>query len=117
MYGVIVAEPRQPDPIEAERDYTVLLSDWTDESPVSLLQLKKMGGYNNFGQPTVPYFIADVSNLRVSKAIAKRRTWNGSCMSPTDLGELCGATYTYLMNCASPARNWTALAKVGERVR
>jgi len=38
-------------------------------------------------------------------------------MDPTDLLDVSGATYTYLMNGMSPAANWTALFRAGESVR
>ena len=31
LYGPIVIEPREPEPFPADRDYVVMLSDWTDE--------------------------------------------------------------------------------------
>ena len=38
-------------------------------------------------------------------------------MNPTDIADVGGATYTYLMNGAAPAGNWTGLFSPGERVR
>ncbi len=38
-------------------------------------------------------------------------------MNATDLADVSGATYTYLMNGTSPAGNWTGLFRPGERVR
>src|SRR5947208_7272224 len=38
-------------------------------------------------------------------------------MSPTDILDISGATYTYLLNGQPPAANWTALFRPGERVR
>jgi CopA family copper-resistance protein len=38
-------------------------------------------------------------------------------MSPTDLADITGELYTYLINGQSPASNWTALFRRGERVR
>ncbi|WP_447954069.1 copper resistance system multicopper oxidase [Sphingopyxis chilensis] len=118
LYGAMIVEPRGPDPIFAERDYTVMLSDWTDESPLQVfLNLKKMGGYYNFAQPTVGDFFKDVSRLGLAQAVAKREMWNRSRMNPTDFSDISAATYTYLMNGTPPAGNWTAIAKPGERVR
>ena len=76
-----------------------------------------MGGYYNFAQPTVGDFFDDVKRLGASAAVEKRRMWNRARMSPTDFSDVSAATYTYLMNGASPAGNWTALARAGERVR
>jgi CopA family copper-resistance protein len=38
-------------------------------------------------------------------------------MNPTDLADVSGATYTYLMNGQAPDMNWTGLFKPGERIR
>jgi CopA family copper-resistance protein len=38
-------------------------------------------------------------------------------MAPTDLADVNGSTYSYLMNGATPADNWTGLFTPGERVR
>ena len=38
-------------------------------------------------------------------------------MSPTDLADLSGATYTYLLNGQAPDSNWTGLFRPGERLR
>ena len=38
-------------------------------------------------------------------------------MSATDLADVTGSTYTYLMNGQAPAANWTGLFRPGERVR
>jgi len=118
LYGGLIVEPREPEGIRADRDYAVLLSDWTDEDPLDVfLNLKKMGGYYNFRQPTVGDFFRDVSRLGLAGAVAKRHMWNRSRMNPTDLSDVSAATYTYLMNGTPPAGNWTAIARAGEDVR
>jgi CopA family copper-resistance protein len=43
--------------------------------------------------------------------------WNQMRMSPADLADISGYTYTYLMNGTTPAGNWTGLFRRGERVR
>jgi CopA family copper-resistance protein len=50
-------------------------------------------------------------------AVNKRRMWNEMRMSPTDLADVSGYTYTYLMNGTTPAGNWTGLFSPGEKVR
>jgi FtsP/CotA-like multicopper oxidase with cupredoxin domain len=81
------------------------------------LNLKKMGGYYNFGQPTAGDFFKDVSRVGLGKAIEKRKMWNRSRMSPADFSDVSAATYTYLMNGSPPGDNWTGIARAGERVR
>src|SRR5437667_12424237 len=38
-------------------------------------------------------------------------------MSPTDISDVSGATYTYLRNGSTPNANWTGLCQAGERIR
>ncbi|MCF6325006.1 MAG: copper resistance system multicopper oxidase [Gammaproteobacteria bacterium] len=119
MYGALIIEPLdQSDEPEVDRDYPVVLSDWTDENPIDVyMNLKKMGGYYNYQQLTVGDFIDDVSVLGIGNAISKRLIWHRTRMSPTDFSDVTAATYTYLMNGNSPEGNWSGLAKAGERVR
>jgi hypothetical protein len=43
--------------------------------------------------------------------------WGRMNMNPTDLSDVSGATYTYLVNGQPPAANWSALFRPRERVR
>ncbi|TAL79249.1 MAG: copper resistance system multicopper oxidase [Burkholderiaceae bacterium] len=118
MYGAIVIEPAQSDPVRADREYVVQLSDWTDEDPMRVLaKLKMQGDYYNYNQPTVVDFFRDASRDGVKAAIDKRKMWNEMRMSPTDLNDLSSNVLTYLMNGTTPAGNWTGLYRRGERVR
>ena len=118
LFGAIIIEPLVRDSIQAERDYVVALSDWTDEDPMRVLnKLKMQSDYYNFNQPTAMDFFRDVSQAGWSAAVAKRRMWNEMRMNPTDLADVSAYTYTYLMNGNAPAGNWTGIFKPGERVR
>jgi len=118
LYGAIVVEPARADTIRADRDYVVQLSDWTDEAPHRLMaKLKAQGDYYNFNQPTFGQFAHDVSRDGWSAAVAKREMWNQMRMSPTDLADVSGYTYTYLFNGVPPAGNWTGLFRPGDTVR
>ncbi len=119
VYGTLIIDPVDPssEP-KVDRDYPIVLSDWTDEAPLDVyLNLKKMGGYYNYQQLTVNDFIADISAAGLGKSVSKRMLWNKTRMSPTDFSDVSAATYTYLMNGNSPAANWLGTAKAGERVR
>lgn len=119
VYGGIIIDPAaSKDATRADRDYTVLLSDWTDEDPMRVLaKLKVQSDYYNYNQPTVVDFFRDVSNDGLQHALDKRKMWNEMRMNPTDLADLSGATLTYLTNGVTPAGNWTGLFQRGERVR
>jgi len=118
MYGAIIIDSARGESIRADRDYVVQLSEWTDEDPMRVLaKLKKQSHYYNFNQLTARTFFSDASNLGLGAAVDMRRMWNRMRMSPTDLADISGYTYTYLMNGTTPAGNWTGLFRPGERVR
>lgn len=118
MYGALIIDPARGDPIRVDRDYVVQLSDWTDEDPMRILgKLKKQSDYYNFNQPTVADFFRDVAGKGFGAAMKERRMWNQARMNPTDLADISAYTYTYLTNGTTPAGNWTALFRPGERVR
>ena len=118
LYGPLVIEPAGPDRYPADRDYVVMLSDWTDEDPDRIYaKLKKQSDYYNFAQPTVPDFFRDVREKGLSQALAMRKMWNEMRMNPTDLADISAYTYTYLVNGTTPSGNWTGLFRPGERVR
>jgi len=119
VYGALVIEPSDAsDEMHVDRDYPVVLSDWTDENPVDVyMNLKKMSGYYNYRRLTAADFVDDVSILGLREAISKRIIWNKTRMSPNDFSDISAATYTYLMNGHSPTGNWNGIAKAGERVR
>jgi FtsP/CotA-like multicopper oxidase with cupredoxin domain len=118
MYGAIVVDPPGRDPIRADRDYVVQLADWTDEDPMRVLaKLKTQSDYYNFNQPTAIGFFRDVANEGLTAALDKRRMWNQMRMNPTDLADVSGYTYTYLLNGTTPTGNWTGLFRPGEKVR
>ncbi len=118
VYGAIVIEPAQSDPVRSDRDHVIQLSDWTDEDPMRVLaKLKMQGDYYNYNQPTVVDFLQDVSADSLTGALEKRKMWNEMRMSPTDLADLSANVLTYLMTGTTPAGNWTGLFRPGERVR
>ncbi len=118
VYGAIIIDPAQADPIRADREYVVQLSDWTDTDPMRVLaNLKTQGDYYNYNQPTAVDFFRDVSYTSLKAAVGKRKMWNEMRMSPTDLADLSANVLTYLMNGTTPAGNWTGLFRPGERVR
>ena len=118
MYGAIIIDPADGDPLRADRDYVVQLSDWSDEDPMRILtKLKAQSDYYNFNQLTAADFFRDVSRAGLQDALAKRKMWNEMRMSPTDLADVSGYSYTFLMNGIAPAGNWTGLFRHGENVR
>ncbi|MFO1081609.1 MAG: copper resistance system multicopper oxidase [Reyranellaceae bacterium] len=117
-YGSIVIEPRGGFANRFDRDYVVVLSDWSDESPRAIVgNLKFQSSYYNRHQRTVGTFLDDARRDGLGATVSDRLMWGDMRMSPTDILDVSGATYTYLMNGQPPAANWTALFRPGERVR
>jgi len=118
LYGPIVIDPLEGERHGSDREHVVLLSDWSDADPEWLYAtLKHQSGYFNFGKRTAGDFFADVRDRGLREALADRGMWGHARMDPTDLADVGGTAYTYLMNGVTPAGNWTALFRRGERVR
>ncbi len=118
LYGAIVIDPAEQDPFNADRDYVVLLSDWSDEDPNDIYhKLKKLSHYYNFNERTHADLMADIRSKGIAGAWNDRKMWNQMRMSDRDLSDVTGYTYTYLMNGQTPASGWTGLFRRGERVR
>ena len=118
VYGPLVIDPKEPEPYIYQRDYVVMLSDWTDEDPVALMKtLKKQSDYYNLHKPTLGDFIRDVGKQGWSATAADRLMWAQMKMNPTDLADVSGETYTYLLNGQPPGQNWTGVFKTGETIR
>jgi len=118
IYGAVVIDPLEPAPFEFDREHVIVLSDWTDENPERVFaKLKKQSDYYNFNKRTFGDFIRDTKREGLGATLADRAMWGEMRMSPTDLADVSGVTYTYLMNGTSPADNWTGLFRPGERVR
>ncbi|HWM65373.1 MAG TPA: copper resistance system multicopper oxidase [Steroidobacteraceae bacterium] len=118
LYGPIVIEPRAGERQRSDRDHVVLLSDWTDTDPEHIYRLLKVqSDYFNYNRRTAADFFADVRKQGLSATVADRRMWGQMRMNASDLLDVSGHTYTYLMNGVTPAANWTGLFRRGERVR
>jgi CopA family copper-resistance protein len=118
VYGAIIIDPREPAPFTYDREHVVLLSDWTDRDPLDLYRLlKRQSGYFNYNDRTLGDLVRDSRRDGVRAALAERGMWGRMRMKPSDLADIGGHGYTYLMNGAAPAANWTGLFTPGERVR
>jgi CopA family copper-resistance protein len=117
-YSPLIIEPKGKDPIECDREYVIMLSDWTDENPETVFSnLKQQSDYYNLHQRTVGTFFSDARSKGLGATISDRLRWGRMNMNPTDILDVSGATYTYLINGQPPAANWTAVFRPRERVR
>jgi len=118
LHGAIVIDPKTPEPFVYDRDYVVLLSDWTDENPHTVYaKLKKASHYYNFNERTVGDLWQDIREKGIFQAWNERKMWNHMRMSDTDISDVSGYSYTFLMNGNTPADGWKGLFKRGDKVR
>lgn len=116
LYGSIIVDPKGKDPIRSDRDYVVVLSDFThEESSTVMGNLKMSSDYYGTARRTLGDFFSDVKDKGWDKAWKDAKDWGDMRMMMTDLADVTG--YTFLVNGKSPEQNWTGLFKPGERVR
>ena len=118
LYGPLIIRPRDPEPFSYDREHVVLLSDWTDRDPLDLYRLlKRQPGYFNYNDRTLGRFVRDSQRDGLKATWRERLEWGRMRMKPSDLADVGGNGYTFLMNGVTPAGNWTGLFVPGERVR
>ncbi|MEX6633407.1 copper resistance system multicopper oxidase [Hyphococcus lacteus] len=117
-YGPIIIDPAGRDPVAFDREYVLVLSDWSFDHPHKVFtKLKKNNELYNFQQRTVGDFVRDASENGLGATIKDRAMWGEMRMSATDISDVTAAAYTYLINGHSTADNWNAIFNAGERVR
>ncbi len=112
-YAPIVIDPAGADPVAYDREHVLVLSDFSFMHPHRIFQkLKQEGGIFNYQKQTVAGLLTGKD-----QTLAERAEWAKMLMDPTDISDVTGAIYTFLINGRNTADNWTALFKPGERVR
>jgi len=105
-YGPMIIDPKGTDPVKYDREYVLVLGDWIYSDPNKLFaKLKKNAESLNFNQST----INDTKGLK--------GMWGAMRMSPNDLADVGGETYTYVINGHSTADNFDMVFNPGERIR
>jgi CopA family copper-resistance protein len=118
LNGPLIVDPRGGEPFAYTREHVVVLTDWMFADPYAILaKLKKESDYSNFQRRTVGDFFHDVSREGLRAALKDRAMWGRMRMAPTDIADVTGHLYTYLMNGQGPVSGWTGLFSPGERVR
>lgn len=116
--GPLVIDPRGTDPVGYDREYVLVLSDWSFEDPHRIFRkLKAKSDTYNFEHPTLPGFVDEAQSRGLGDAIERRAMWGTMRMMPTDIADVTGATYTFLVNGHSTEDAWNAVYRPGERVR
>jgi len=117
VYAPIIIDPAGEDPVQVDREHVIVLSDWTDEDPMEVLRnLKGNGAYYNYGKRTLPQLLKGLFD-DPGATVRDRAMWGRMRMDPTDIADVTGATYTYLLNGKNADENWTGLFGAGDRVR
>jgi CopA family copper-resistance protein len=112
-YGPIVIDPKDADPIGYDREHVIVLSDHSQLSPEAIFRkLKVNPGHFNMQRQTLGGLLAGED-----QPLKDRIEWGAMRMDPTDVADVNGSTYTFLINGHGPRDNWTALFGPGERVR
>ena len=112
-YGPIVIDPAGPDPIAYDREHVIVLSDHSPLHPhIIFRKLKQQAGYFNDSKQTLGGMLAGKD-----QPLKDRLEWGKMRMDPTDISDVTGSAYTFLVNGHGPQDNWTALFRPGERVR
>jgi CopA family copper-resistance protein len=115
-YGPMIIDPAGADPVAYDREHVIVLSDWSFLHPHQIMaKLRQQAGYFNRQRMTLAGRLSGDPEHRMSAQ--DRRTWAGMRMDPTDILDVNGSTYTYLINGLGPHENWTGLFRPGERVR
>ena len=116
-YGPLIFDPAGADPVAYDREHVLVLSDWSFMEPHAMMRkLKQEGGYFNRQNLTLAGLMGE-RGPEEAMPLAERAMWSGMRMDPTDIADVTGATYTYLINGHGPRENWTGLFRPGEQVR
>lgn len=122
LYAPIVIDRREPEPFRYDREHVVQLSEWTDERPLRVLEnLRRDPGYYNWNRRTLAGLVRELGQAPDAAArsaiLRDRMAWGDMRMDPTDIADVTGATYRYLVNGFRPETPATLLFRPGERVR
>ncbi|TCU54470.1 L-ascorbate oxidase [Novosphingobium sp. PhB57] len=113
LFGPIVIDPVGVDPLACDREHVLVLSDWSPIHPhEQMRRLKMQGGYFNRQRQTLSGLLAGRD-----QTLAERLAWAQMRMDATDISDVTGSTYSFLINGHGHAENWTGLFAPGERVR
>ena len=109
-YGPIIIDPAGGETHRFDRDYVVMLSDWSPMHPHTIMRKLKTGeGYFNYHKTTW----TDDYPLTGEE----RRMWARMRMMPNDISDVTGSTYSFLINGHGPEDNLEFAYNPGERVR
>jgi CopA family copper-resistance protein len=113
MYGALIVDPAAADPIKYDREHILVLSDWSfAHAHTNFTRQKQKAGYFNKRKQTMAGLLKGKD-----QPLSERVMWGQMLMDPTDIADVTGAYYHYLINGHDSMGNWTGIFKPGERVR
>ncbi len=122
LYGGIIIDPITPFPYPYNKDFVVVLSDWSNTSPSGIYNnLKKVDGYYDSRfplQPSLVKFLHDymrASPLKRQQLLRSYKMMQTSRMNIYDFSDI--AYDAYLLNGHVWQRPWKRHVNVGDRVR
>ncbi len=109
-YGPLIIDPAVPEPVKCDRDYILLLSDFTVLDPHFIMSRLRTGE---------GYFSRQLTSWtdRYKLSGAERRMWAQMRMPATDIADIGAPTYTFLANGRGPKEGLEYLFRAGERIR
>jgi len=109
-YGPLIIDPAGDEPAIYDRDYILLLSEFTPLHPHFIMSRLRTGE---------GYFNEQLSSWtdKYPMSGAERRMWAEMRMLPTDIADVSAPTYTYLANGRGAKEGLEYLFSRGERIR
>ena len=109
-YGPLIIDPAGAEPVTYDRDYILLLSDFTTLDPHFIMSRLRTGE---------GYFNRQLTSWtdRYKLSGAERRMWAEMRMPATDIADIGAPTYTFLANGRGPKEGLEYLFRAGERIR
>ncbi len=122
LYGAFIIDPSHPTPYYYNKDYTVVLSDWSNTPAEGVLaNLKKDGDYYSPRFPLQPSLMKFLQDYHKANAKEREQLWDDYAMMQQmrmSIYDLSDVAYdAYLLNGQTKKHPWTALVKKGDTVR
>ncbi len=122
LYGALIIDPKTPSPYHYNKDFPIVLSDWSNENPDTIYKNLKQNGDFYSGsaplQPTLHKFLKDLSGkTKVEKAQVWKAYWDMQ-ISRMSMYDLSDVHYdAFLLNGKTQQQPWQQFVKVGDTVR
>ncbi len=122
LYGGIIIMPKTPIPYYYNKDFVIVLSDWSNTLPEQIYaNLKKVDGYYDSRfplQPSLLKFIRDYRNATPLKRQQLLRSYKMMQTSRMNIYDFSDIAYdAYLLNGQVNQHPWTRQVQVGDKVR